>query len=150
MYPVDSLSTFWTTGAWWSLSANHRQNPFSWPSLWIRAMVGLLKKAIAHLLIRLKGNSKRISGYLLSPLDAQDMDLWLLRRRSCPFRKRSLPFLRQSAYIKKKENRNSGSNLNLGPGPWYPNLSSLPLHYHSLPAKIPKWNSVHTIANCLS
>ena len=53
-----------------------------------------VKKAIAHLLIRLKGNSERISLYSLSPLDAQDMDLWLLRRRSCPFRKRSLPFLR--------------------------------------------------------
>ena len=53
-----------------------------------------VKKAIARLLIRLKGNSKRMSGYSLNPLDAQDMDLWLLRRRSCPFRKRSLSFLR--------------------------------------------------------
>ena len=47
-------------------------------------------------------------------------------RRSCPFHKRSLSLLRhlenfwrviESFSIKKKENRNPGSNLDLVPGP---------------------------------
>ena len=59
-----------------------------------------------------------------------------LRRYSCPFRERSLPFLRhlenfwpviESVSIKKKENRNPGSNPDLS----YPNLSPLPLQYHN-------------------
>ena len=66
------------------------------------------------------------------------------RRRSFPFRKRSLPFSRhlenswpviESVPIKKKENRNPESN----PDPCAsPNLSPLPLHYQNEPPKIPE------------
>ena len=38
-------------------------------------MIGLLKKAIVDLPIRMKGNSKRISGNSSSPLAAQNKDL---------------------------------------------------------------------------
>ena len=38
-------------------------------------MIGLLKKAIVDLPIRLKGNLKRISGILFSPLGTQDKDI---------------------------------------------------------------------------
>ena len=69
------------------------------------------------------------------------------RRCSCPFRKRSLPFLRHlenflpvigSVSIKKKENRKPGSNLNLEPGPFVssslslttvPQLKQCPRHF---------------------
>ena len=43
-------------------------------------MIGLLKKAIVDLPIRLKGNSKRISGNSLSPLGAQNKDLGATNR----------------------------------------------------------------------
>ena len=56
------------------------------------------------------------------------------RRSSCPFRKRSLPFLRHlenfwpaigSVSIKKKENRIPGSNMDLEPGPFVSSSLSL-------------------------
>ena len=59
-----------------------------------------------------------------------------LRHRSCPFHKRSLPFLRhflpviETVSMKKKENRNLRSNQASKPNPSYRNLSPLPLHYH--------------------
>ena len=71
--------------------------------------------------------------------------LWHLRRCSCTFRKRSLPFLRhlenfgpviESISMKKKQNRNPGSNQALNPYPSYPNL--LPIHYHTKPPKFRK------------
>ena len=46
--------------------------------------------------------------------------------------------------MKKKENRNLGSNQASNPDPSYPNLSPLPLHYHTDHAKIPKNLSKHT------
>ena len=58
-------------------------------------------------------------------------------RSSCPFRKRSFknfwPVI-ESVSIKKKDNRNPGANLDLS----YPNLSPLPLHYHTDPPKLRK------------
>ena len=52
------------------------------------------------------------------------------RRGSCPFRKRSLLIfeLLLSVSIEKKESRNN-------PDLSYPNLSPLPLHYHTDPPK---------------
>ena len=60
------------------------------------------------------------------PCDLQNLSKKVCKRearhRSCPFRKRSLPFLRhlenfcpfiESVFIKKKENGNSGSNPDL-------------------------------------
>ena len=41
----------------------------------VRAMIGLLKKAIVNLPISMKGNLKRTSGNLLSPLGVQNKDL---------------------------------------------------------------------------
>ena len=43
--------------------------------IWVRLTIGLLKKAIVNLPIRLKGNSKRTSGNSLSPLGAQNKDI---------------------------------------------------------------------------
>ena len=147
MYPVDNLSTFWTTWAWFKSVCEPAPKSFFLALALSTRYDWTVKKAIAHLLIRLKGNSKRISLYSLSPLDAQDMDLRLLRRRSCPFCKRSLPFLRQkfglllkAFLLKGKKIAIQGRTWTSNPDLPYPNLSPLPLHYHSRPAKIPKWN----------
>ena len=43
--------------------------------IWICIVIGLLKKAIVDLPIRLKGNLKRISGNSFSPLGIQDKDI---------------------------------------------------------------------------
>ena len=63
---------------WLSPSAKRRQNlvlgPHLCPRIWVRAMIGLLKKAIVDLPISMKGNSKLISGNSLSPLGAQNKD----------------------------------------------------------------------------
>ena len=55
------------TKIWFSQSAKQRRNPCSraphlCTSIWLRAMFGLLKKAIVELPIIMRGNSKRTSG----------------------------------------------------------------------------------------
>ena len=63
---------------WLSPSAKRRQNsvlgPYLCTRIWVRALIGLLKKAIVDLPISMKGNSKLISGNSLSPLGAQNKD----------------------------------------------------------------------------
>ena len=80
---------------------------------------------------------------------------WACRLRKFPFSKRLLPFLEhwnifdlfiESVSIKKKEDRNPGSNPDL----FYPIvLSPLPLHYHTYQPKFRK-SYLHKLANCLS
>ena len=98
------------------------------------------KYFLARLIIWIKfSSSKRPRGYRFQGLQTQSKEDWVVRfirsgirifgrrRGSCPFRIRSLPFLRhlenfwhviESVPIKKKEKRNPGSNLNLERGPF--------------------------------
>ena len=74
-------------------------------------------------------------------------------RSSCPFRKRSLPFLRHfensrpviaGVSIKKKTNRNPESNPDLELGPFVSlSLSPLPLHYHTDPPNSEKFKYIN-------
>ena len=59
-----------------SPSEKHRRRaPHLCTRIWVRAMIGLLIKAIVSSPIRLKGNSKRISGNSLSPGRAENRDI---------------------------------------------------------------------------
>ena len=67
------------TKLWLRPSVKQRQKlvrgPYLCTRIGVLAIIGLLKKAIVDLPIRLKGNLKRISGNLLSSLGAQTKDL---------------------------------------------------------------------------
>ena len=64
---------------WLSPSSKGRRNPCSGPSPVYQDLSTRydwpVEKATVHLPIRLKGNSKRISGNSLSPLEAQNKDM---------------------------------------------------------------------------
>ena len=69
---------------WLSPSAKQRRNSCPAPPtppppslsfrVWVSAMIGLYKMPLSYFPIRLKGNSKCICGYSLSPLVAQNKD----------------------------------------------------------------------------
>ena len=112
-------------------------------------MIGLLKKP----LLICQSGWKELRKTLLVIIESVEGQEQWPQRYGCLFRKRSLPFLKHlgnlwpvswSVSIKKKENRDQGSNLDLEPGLSYPNLFLLPLHCHSDPAKFRKKISTYT------
>ena len=81
------------------------------------------------------------SGRDASPL--QGYPPTVCRRCSCPFRKRSLPFLRQKGFdllwrvflSKREKIATQGQTWTSNSDHSYPNISPLPLHYHTDPPK---------------
>ena len=116
-----------------------------------------VKNATVNLPIRSKRNSERFSCNSLSQLGAQNRDIGaaVVPFVNCrchfydTYTYKIFNLLLKAFRLKRKKIATQGRTWTSNPDLSYPNLSPLPLHYHTDPPKFRK-NEVHTLANCLS